>query len=148
MVGFDKSLGGTDYNGNCYFNRTSDKGGVNDAAESWQILSPVRAMPHGVAGLHRLAHRIFRTKSVEWSRNKYRKTPKALGPEEIVYGDKVINVRNQRRWWEIYPEEGCDKYVANGEIGLAVGQFKGPQAKYKGFPWKLEVEFTSQPRFT
>lgn len=57
-------------------------------------------------------------------------------------------MRNQRRYWEVYPDEGCLKYVANGEIGLAVGQFKGPQAKYRGFPWKLEVEFTSQPGFT
>ncbi len=148
VVGFDKSLGGTESNGNCYFNRTWAKGGVGSAAEGWQILSPVRAMPHGVAGLNRLIHRVFRAKSVEWSRQRYRKTPKALGPEEIVYGDKVINVRNQRRWWEIYPEDGCAKYVANGEIGMAVGQFKGPQAKYKSLPWKLEVEFTSQPRFT
>ena len=148
ILGFDKTLGGTESKGACYFNRTWDKGGVSDSAEAWQILSPVRAMPHGVAGVNRLIHRHFRSKGVEWARARYRKTPKPLGPEEIVYGDKVINVANQRRWWEIYPEDGCAKYVANGEIGIAVGQFKGPQAKYKGFPWKLEVEFTSQPRFT
>lgn len=148
VIAFDKSLGGAESRGNCYFNRTWDKGGVGDAAENWQILSPVKPMPHGVIGLNRLIHRLFRAKSVEWSRNRYRKTPEPLGPEEIVYGDKVINVRNQRRWWEVYPEEGCAKYVANGEIGIAVGQFKGPQAKYRGLPWKLEVEFTSQPRFT
>lgn len=148
VIAFDKSLGGTESKGNSYFNRTWDKGGVGDAAENWQILSPVKPMPHGVIGLNRLIHRLFRSKSVEWARKRYRKTPEPLGPEEIVYGDKVINVRNQRRWWEIYPEEDCAKYVANGEIGIAVGQFKGPQAKYKSLPWKLEVEFTSQPAFT
>jgi len=148
VLGFDKTLGGTESHGNCYFNRTWDKGGVGEAAEAWQILSPVRAMPHGVAGVNRLIHKLFRAKAVEWARGRFRKTLMPLGPEEIVYGDKVINVRNQRRWWEVYPEDGCEKYVANGEIGIAVGQFKGPQAKYKGMPWKLEVEFTSQPRFT
>lgn len=148
ILGFDKSLGGIESKGNCYFNRTWDKGGVGDAAENWQILSPVKPMPHGVIGLNRLIHRVFRSKSVEWARNRFRKTPEPLGPEEIVYGDKVINVRNQRRWWEIYPETDCAKYVANGEIGIAVGQFKGPKSNYKGMPWKVEVEFTSQPRFT
>lgn len=148
VLAFDKSLGGTESNGRCYFNRTWDKGGVRDAAEAWQILSPVRLMPHGVIGLNRLIHKRFRAKTIEWARDKFRKTPNPLGPEEIVYGDKVISTFNQRRWWEIYPDEGCAKYVANGEIGIAVGQLKGPQTKYKGLPWKLEVEFTSQPRFT
>lgn len=148
VVGFDKTLGGTESKGHCYFNRTWDKGGVGDAADAWQILSPVKAMPHGVAGINRLIHELFRAARVEMARARNRKTPKPLGPEQIVYGDKVINVSNQRRWWEIYPEEGCAKYVANGEIGIAVGQFKGPMAKYKGLPWKLEVEFSSQPRYT
>jgi hypothetical protein len=148
ILGFGMKLGGTESKGHCYFNRTWDKGGVGEAAEAWQILSPVRPLPHGVTGLNRLIHKLLRSATVERARERYRKTPKPLGPEEIVYGDKVISVRNQRRWWEVYPDEGCAKYVANGEIGIAVGQFKGPQAKYKGLPWKLEVEFTSQPRFT
>lgn len=148
VIGFDKSLGGVEWNGLCYFNRTGNKGGVGEAAESWQILSPVKAMAHGVTGLNRLIHSTFRAMAVDLARRRFRKTPEPLGPEEIVYGDKVINVRNQKRWWDTYPEEGCAQYVANGEIGIAVGQFKGPQAKYTGFPWKLEVEFTSQPRYT
>src|SRR4029079_19377884 len=76
----------------------------------------------------------------------FRKTPRPLGPEEIVYGDKVINVSNHRRF-DVYPKEGAAQYLANGEIGIAVGQYKGAKAPYKGLPWKLEVEFTSQPRF-
>lgn len=35
-------------------------------------------------------------------------------------------------------------YLANGEIGLAVGQYKGAKWKPKGLPWKLEVEFATQ----
>jgi len=147
IVGFGKSLGGDEYNGNCYFHRTTEKGGVAESPESWQVLSPIRGMPHGVVGLNRRIHQQFRKESVESARQRYRKTPKPLGPEELVYGDKVINVANHRRF-DVYPKEDCSQYLANGEIGIAVGQFKGKNAQYKSLPWKLEVEFTSQPGFT
>jgi hypothetical protein len=64
-----------------------------------------------------------------------------------VYGDKVINVVNRSRG-EVYPKEGALKYVANGEIGIVVGQFKGKNASWKGLPWLVKVEFSSQPGFT
>src|SRR5882757_10795452 len=76
--------------------------------------------------------------------------PKPMGPEEIVYGDKVINLvnTNPNLWWnkhrKVYPAKD-DAYIANGEIGVAVGFFRR-----KGLPdlrWKLEVEFASQPGF-
>ena len=45
-----------------------------------------------------------------------------MGPENIVYGDKVINVRNSwMRGKRVYPQTGALEYVANGEIGIAVG---------------------------
>ena len=69
-----------------------------------------------------------------------------MGREEILYGDKVINIRNHRRR-KVYPKQNALEYVANGEIGIAVGQFKGKSARYKGLPWELEVEFSSQPSF-
>jgi len=80
-----------------------------------------------------------------WSR----KYPKPMGPEEIVYGDKVINLVNTdpKMYWnghrKVYPDKD-NPYIANGEIGMAVGFFRK-----KGLPdlrWKLEVEFSSQPR--
>ncbi len=79
-----------------------------------------------------------------------RKYPKPMGPEEIVYGDKVINLVNTdpSLWWnkhrKVWPDKD-DAYIANGEIGMAVGFFwkKGlPDLRYK-----LEVEFSSQPGF-
>ena len=59
-----------------------------------------------------------------------------------MYGDKVINVINQRRR-DVHPkvEEG-EAYIANGDIGIVVGQYK--YKKFKGLPWKLEVEFAGQ----
>ena len=147
LITFGKRLGGEEFGGNCYFHRTTERGGVGNAPESWQVLSPIHGMPYGVTGLNRQIHKQFRAQSVASARQRNRKTPRPLGPEELVYGDKVINVGNHRRY-DVFPKEGSSRYLANGEIGIAVGQFKGKNAKYKSLPWKLEVEFTSQPGFT
>jgi hypothetical protein len=81
---------------------------------------------------------------------RYRKLPKPMGLEQIVYGDKVINLDNtdpKLPWYQhrrVHPQKD-DAYIANGEIGMAVGFFWR-----KGLPdlrWKLEVEFSSQTGF-
>ena len=101
--------------------------------------------------MNRLIYRQFRTRQVDASRQqRNRKYPKPMGTEEIVYGDKVINLTNtDPSLWhfkhrKVYPAKD-DAYIANGEIGMAVGYFWR-----KGMPdlrWKLEVEFSSQPGF-
>lgn len=67
-----------------------------------------------------------------------------------MYGDKVINLVNTNpalpwfRHRNVYPRKD-DAYIANGEIGMAVGFFRR-----NGLPdlrWKLEIEFSSQPGF-
>jgi ATP-dependent exoDNAse (exonuclease V) alpha subunit len=70
-----------------------------------------------------------------------RKVPRPMGPQALLYGDKVINVVNQRRR-DVWPEPKSEAYIANGDIGVAVGQYK--RQKFKGMPWKLEVEFAGQ----
>ena len=68
-----------------------------------------------------------------------------MGSQAILYGDKVINLSNGRRF-DVFP--AMDKaYLANGEIGLVVGQYKGKNWKPKKLPWKLEVEFVTQLGF-
>ncbi len=67
--------------------------------------------------------------------------PKPLGPQTILYGDKVINTINQKRR-DVYPQPDGEAYIANGDLGMVVGQYK--TKKFKGLPWKLEVEFASQ----
>ena len=126
-------------------------GGGADA-EAWQILSPVRAGETGVDGLNRWLQKSFRRKARVWAEpEKYwdRKTCKPLGAQGVLYGDKVINVANARRYDVV--DSGFQKvknaYLANGEIGLVVGQFKGRNWKPKGLPWKIEVEFSSQLGF-
>jgi ATP-dependent exoDNAse (exonuclease V) alpha subunit len=105
----------------------------------------VRAGETGVDGLNRWLHKSFRGQARAWAApEKYwqRKTCKLLGAQGVLYGDKVINVANARRY-DVHPkvEKG---YLANGEIGIVVGQFKGSSWKPKGLPWKIEVEFSSQ----
>jgi len=140
VLGFDQRLGATVSGEFTYFNR-----GAAQAVEKWQILSPVRGLPHGVAAINRLIHKRFRSQTVEFAqRKRYRKIPKPMGPEEIVYGDKVINVENHPRTY-VWPEEGSAKYLANGEIGIVVGQFK--TAKMTKPPRELHVEFSSQMGF-
>lgn len=153
VAGFDATLGGEAWHELRFFNpRRGDQPGAAEAAESWQVLSPVRSAAHGVPDLNRFIHKQFRQAMIEASRQEgwRRKFPKPMGPEEIVYGDKVINLvnTNPNHYWnrhrKVYPAKE-DAYIANGEIGMAVGFFQR-----RGLPdlrWKLEVEFSSQPGF-
>jgi hypothetical protein len=137
MPGFDRALGATFHKGYAYFNR-----GAAASAEAWQILSPVRQLSHGVSQINRLIHAHFRTSMVEFAQlRRGRKIPKPAGPEQIVYGDKVINVRNHSRD-RVWPQDDAIRYVANGEIGMVVGPFKTNRMKYA--PSSLKVEFSSQ----
>lgn len=137
-TGFDKSLGGNESGGYIYFNK-----GAASKVESWQILSPVRGMSHGVFNVNRLIHQDFRTNMTDFAR-KSGYVLRPLGVEGIMYGDKVINIRNHHRSY-VYPSGNSMQYVANGEIGIIEGQMKGGKIKK---PWLLNVEFSSQPGFT
>lgn len=149
---FEVSIGGRPFNGHIYFNSSRDPAAGEDGAgrhaEDWQILSPMRGGETGVEGLNRGLQRLFRTSAralAEPDEPRYRKVPKPMGSQGILYGDKVINLANGRRKY-VYPDLN-PAYLANGEIGVVVGQFKGRNAKYKGLPNKLEVEFSTQPGF-
>ena len=115
IAGFDATLGGEVWNDRRFFNpRRGETVGAAEVAEGWQILSPVRSGAHGVPDLNRLIHKQFRQALIDASRKKgrERKYPKPMGSEEIVYGDKVINVVNTdpALWWnqhrKVYPGEG------------------------------------------
>lgn len=138
-IAFECSYGGTESNGWVYFNL-----GNAEAAERWQILSPVRGEGPGTVELNRFVQRAFRSKALESARagGWKAKTPRPAGPQEIVYGDKVINIRNSRRKY-YWPKDPVPlEYVANGEIGVVVGQFRGAGKKFE--LRNLEVEFSTQ----
>jgi ATP-dependent exoDNAse (exonuclease V) alpha subunit len=154
IAGFDATLGGTRWKELSFFNPWNGNEGTRGAAqiaEGWQILSPMRTAPHGVPALNRLIHRQFRAHQVDASRKqRNRKYTKPMGTEEIVYGDKIINLINTDpayylyRHRRVYPAKD-NAYIANGEIGMVIGYFWRNGAR--DFRWKLEAEFSSQPGF-
>jgi hypothetical protein len=144
--GFNRALGAFAQGDYDYFNATRNgKIGAVGAVEKWQILSPLRGGVIGVGDVNRQIHHRFRAGFVELaSRQRHRSIPKPFGAERVVYGDKVINLSNHKRGGnKVYPTEGALGYLANGEIGVAVGQWKSG-----GYPKILKVEFSSQPGYT
>jgi len=150
VEGFNKSLGSNDgkfFNDSGkdkYFKQEPTINGLDD----WQILSPVRGKEHGTDSINRFIHQLFRKDKLEYAKglkSKYPpRIPRPLGNQEIVYGDKVMNIRNhpvhEKR---VYPNDGLN-YISNGEMGYVVGQFKSRKAKFKGQPKYTKVEFSSQ----
>lgn len=136
--GFNASLGGEKSEYVTFFNM-----GCANNASDWQILAPVRNMPQGVMYMNRFIHEKYREKNIKTSGNigKYKRIPKALGSEKIVYGDKVINVVNGGR--EGYPPEEAINYVANGEIGIACNSYRSTKPNDY-----LHVEFSTQQGVT
>lgn len=135
---FNQSLGSSDGR---YFNFKE----AANKAEAWQILSPIREKIFGVRAINRKIHKLFREDKVKYARDRYGKIPSPIGLEEIVYGDKVINLFNSRRNpKDVWPDINALNYVANGEIGVVIGQFKTAKMTFKGKPKNTEIEFTSQ----
>lgn len=143
--GFNANLGAVVNGEYDYFNATRDgRPGSVESVEGWQILSPLRGMSFGVSDINRQIHERFRKDFLALSSSTFRSIPKPMGAERVVYGDKVINLSNHARGGNrVYPKEGALGYLANGEIGLVVGQWKT-----KGFPKILKVEFASQRGYT
>ncbi|MCY4063264.1 MAG: ATP-dependent RecD-like DNA helicase [Chloroflexi bacterium] len=142
-----------------YGNRTRypffDLGKVSGNIARWQVLSPVRGDLFGVRSINRSIQRHFQQKVREHVNSpqswRYRKFPPPIGNEEILYGDKVINVVNHARnnsritpggTYAVFPREGALEYIANGEIGIVVGHRRKPSRDWN--PKTLEVEFASQ----
>ena len=141
---FACSLGGQLSGDYVYFNR--DRSGRD--AEAWQLLSPVRQKPWGVDTLNRTLHVRYKAAQLEAARANVpghrRRLPKPFGNDQIVYGDKVINVANQSVWKKrIYPEPPEPGYLANGEIGVVIGQIRTRNFNFE--PRNLQVEFSTQP---
>lgn len=143
--GFNRALAASAKGEYDYFNATRDGVlGSVQSVEAWQILSPLRGMPFGVGDINRQIHERFRAGFLDLATKLRRSIPKPYGAERIVYGDKVMNLSNYRRdGRKVYPEQGALGYLANGEIGIAVGQWQTNK-----YPKILKVEFSSQQGFT
>jgi hypothetical protein len=138
--GFDHALGAIFNNNSTFFNL-----GAAKYVDNWQILAPVRNMPHGVMNINRLIHLKYRENFLKISRLRgiYKKISNSLGPEGIVYGDKVINVINKNK--DAWSKDGAEarNYIANGEIGIACGDYH----RRNSFDNYMHVEFSSQTNY-
>lgn len=116
-------------------------GEAGAGAERWQILSPVRARPGGVAGLNRLVRMTWRPSDATLARRSWKFAP-PMGADEVIFNDKVMCLRNdnRREAWQPIEGEACDGTVANGEIGVVVWG-AGKRGKR---PTGLKVEFSTQ----
>jgi ATP-dependent exoDNAse (exonuclease V) alpha subunit len=147
-VAFETSLGGTysEYEGGAtvFFNtQYKDYPGASKKAEAWQILSPVKPSQAGVTAINRLLQQQFRKSFLKMAAQTgwQRKIPSPVGPEGIIYGDKVINIIN-KSGRDTYPPIS-DAYVANGDIGIVTGHRKTRARNWH--PYEVEVELASQP---
>ncbi len=100
----------------------------HNGAERFQMLSPVRLHHYGVHETNRWVQGRFRGKQLKSSREPW---GLSLGDEEIVWGDKVILVRNgSRDGWVGKRREKVKDYLANGEIGVATPAQGAAKSKY------------------
>lgn len=139
---FDESLGGTLSEYGSFFNQSA-----SSAINGWQILAPVRNMPQGVMNLNRLIHLKYREKFIKianYKKKDWKRIAAPLGSEGIVYGDKVINLRNEVR--NAFPNDGRN-YVANGEIGIACGNNEYIRNRKDDY-YYTHVEYSTQTGYS
>jgi len=111
------------------------------AAESWQILSPLRIHPFGTDELNRQMQSAYKGGLIHKAQQRWSKFPAPFGDQQIVYTDKVIQVVNKRiKGWP--HERNPLNYVANGEIGIVTTARKGSGSDY------LQVGFSTQDGVT
>lgn len=141
IQGFNLSIGG--YINGGWMNFAGSEDNIRKI-EGWQILSAYRNdAAIGTATINRYLHEKYRSqRSLRLPGCQVRGTRNLLGTDGIVYGDKVINVRNQKR--RAYnaklrvQEEG---YVANGEVGIVERIWEKPKSKANTH----QIIFSSQP---
>lgn len=108
-------------------------------AERWQILSPLRGQGFGTEELNRMIQFGYRMGLIRKAQGKWSKV-KPFGEQQIVWSDKVIQIRNQRHFG--WPRGTGLDYVANGEIGIVTYTDKNEYGPY------LQVGYSTQDGVT
>lgn len=148
---FNRTIGAKDVGDYQYFNYEY----AEKIIENWQIISPVNGYGYGVKEVNKFIQSTYRKNFVELALNiqrQKRKIAKPTGNDNIVYGDKVINLKNIRweDWQKIKPtqkKENAYKYIANGEIGVITGEFRGANSNGQGEP-NIEIAFSTQQGYS
>lgn len=154
---FNRTLGAKDIGAYQYFNY----GFSEYQIENWQIISPVNGYGYGVKEINKFIQTTFRKSFIDLAHNMKdpqspyfpkRKIAKPKGADNMVYGDKVISLKNttwrDNQW--IRPSEKKSEalnYFANGEIGIITGEFRGRDSNGKGEP-RVEITFSTQPNYS
>ncbi len=102
-------MGGRIYKDHIYFGPGSSR-----SCEAWQIMSPVRGQAHGISVINRWVQQQFRSKMLDFAHTSKKQIPRPMGPEGIIYGDKVLNVVNNKRD-KVYPTQDALHYVATAK---------------------------------
>lgn len=92
------------------FNRSLRSLNGSPEPDRWQILSPVRGEGFGTERLNRLIQNRFHGGLL------HMRGAKPVGAQQIVWLDKVMQIRNQRR----ETTAGHAAIVANGDVGIVV----------------------------
>ena len=151
--GFETSIGGTFFQGAVYFRiKTKEKQVPQRELSDGSILSPIRSGQAGVEALNRIIQSTFRGRAREWAEEP--KATYARCPSHLAVRDCCGVTRSSMSSTSVGRRcgrptvDGVDalQYVANGEIGIAVGEYKGRNSRLKSAK-NLEVEFSSQPGF-
>ncbi|RYY50606.1 MAG: hypothetical protein EOO06_03360 [Chitinophagaceae bacterium] len=146
---FNRTLGAKDVGDFQYFN----SGHSELSIEEWQIISPVNGYGFGVKEINKFVQKRYRKNFIDLALQwKNRRIAKPKGADNMVYGDKVINLRNSRweKWQKVNPwnkKEEALNYIANGEIGVLTGEFRGKGRLGKGEP-NVEIAFSTQPGYS
>jgi hypothetical protein len=123
----------------------SFKGSENEPfPDAWQILSPVRRHQFGTDEINRRIQLDYRSALLQMSKDRRhigkRQLPRPAGDQQIVWNDKVIQIRNEhRRSWVDGTQGDQYRYVANGEVGIVTW------AERKNSRDQLMVIFGTQP---
>lgn len=148
---FNRTIGAKDFGDFQYFNYDH----AEKEIENWQILSPVNGYGYGVKEVNKFVQTSYRRPFIDLALNInhwQRRIAKPKGNDNMVYGDKVINLKNTRweDWQWIRPKEekqAALNYIANGEIGVITGFFRGNNHQGHGEP-NIEISFSTQPGYS
>jgi len=108
-------------------------------AERWQILSPLRGKGFGTEELNRMIQFGYRRGLIKTAQTRSN-IPQPFGNQQIVWSDKVIQIKNQKRFG--WPRNTGLDYVANGEIGIVTTTYQNQDGPY------LQVGFSTQDGVT
>jgi energy-coupling factor transporter ATP-binding protein EcfA2 len=107
----------------------ADRDSAGQGAENWQILSPVRHRPGGVAPLNQLVQARWLDRWWPRRRNGFG-VAKPGGPGRVTHGDKVIVTRNAVREAYVRADRTKERtLVANGEVGMVWGYLPGGRTR-------------------